>query len=311
MVIRKALESDIPQIIELLKKSLGESLIPKSEALWKWKHLDNPFGNSPVIIAEEVGKLIGVRAFLKWEFLGNGVIYKAYRAVDTATHPDYQGKGIFKKLTLSLLEEVKEDQGKLIFNTPNSKSTSGYLKMGWEKWGKLPLKLNFHFHKQKRYAEEVCDWLPIESMVKKIEASTQSGANFQTKLVSGYLHWRYRDNPLFPYHFLSDGENYLLIYRIKEGKMGREFRICDFFTTATISKTSEKDLRISLSECIKSTGSRFSSFSGLTFPNQKILDMGSIPILKIGPLVTLRKVQEEFSPLEMPWTWSLGDLEVF
>jgi hypothetical protein len=41
-------------MIGLLKKSLGEGLIPKSEALWNWKHEQNPFGASFVLLAEEL-----------------------------------------------------------------------------------------------------------------------------------------------------------------------------------------------------------------------------------------------------------------
>jgi N-acetylglutamate synthase-like GNAT family acetyltransferase len=239
MIIRKATESDIPEIIELLKISLGESLIPKSEVLWKWKHLQNPFGKSPVLIAEEGGTLIGVRAFLRWEFLENGKIHKACRAVDTATHPDYQGKGIFKNLTLSLIEDLKNQDVELIFNTPNSKSTPGYLKMDWEKWGKLPLKLNFHFSKSGKQKEvPSSDWDSISKLIRRIETTPREGATFQTRIVPGYLHWRFRDNPLFPYQFLSDGKTYLLVYRIKDGKMGREFRICDLLLTQKLSKVS-------------------------------------------------------------------------
>lgn len=311
MIIRKALDSDIPQIIELLKISLGETLIPKSEALWKWKHLDNPFGKSPVILAEENGQLIGVRAFLNWEYIENGKIKKACRAVDTATHPDYQGKGIFKKLTLSLIDEIRQEGIDLIFNTPNSKSTPGYIKMGWERWGKLPLKLNFHFNQSKKREIEHADWGKVSQLIESLESMGLNESMLRTRKVPGYLHWRYRDNPLFPYQYLSDSANYLLIYRIKEGKMGREFRICDFFTLGKISQESEKELKRSLNERIKASGSRFSSFSGLNYSEQQVLDMGSLPILKIGPVVTLRKVHEECPPMEMSWGWSLGDLEVF
>jgi len=311
MMIRKASEIDIPKIIELLKISLGETLIPKSEAFWKWKHLDSPFGKSPVLLAEENGQLIGVRAFLKWEYSENGKFHRACRAVDTATHPDHQGKGVFKNLTLSLIDELREDGVALIFNTPNSKSTPGYIKMGWEKWGKLPLKLNFHFKKSKKPESEKADWEQVSSLIDEIARTQLTSPKIQTRLVPGYLRWRYRDNPLFPYHYLSDGENYLLIYRIKEGKMGREFRICDFFNVGIIPRESQKELRRLLNQRIKASGSRFSSFSGLTYPDQKVLDMGSLPVLNIGPLVTLRKIQEDISPMEMPWGWSLGDLEVF
>lgn len=312
MNIRKATESDIPQIIELLKLSLGESMIPKSEALWKWKHLYNPFGKSPVLVAEEAGQLIGVRAFLRWEFLDQGKILKACRAVDTATHPDHQGKGIFKNLTQALIEDIKKEGLDLIFNTPNAKSTPGYLKMDWEKWGKLPLKLNFHFSKSGKQKEvPSSDWNSISKLIRRIETSSREGVAIQTRIVPGYLNWRFRDNPLFPYQFLSDGENYLLVYRIKEGKMGREFRICDLLVSQKLSKTLEKDFQKTLNERIEASGSRFSSFSGLNYPNQKILEMGLIPIMKIGPVVTLRKVQDDSSPMALPWGWSLGDLEVF
>src|SRR5688572_3667570 len=139
MLIREATEADIPAIVELLKISLGESLMPKSEAFWKWKHIDNPFGKSPVLVAEENGQLIGVRAFMQWEWQYQNKIYKAVRAVDTATHPQHQGKGIFKKLTLELVEQCKAKGVDFIFNTPNKSSKPGYLSMGWMSNGKLKI----------------------------------------------------------------------------------------------------------------------------------------------------------------------------
>src|SRR5690606_14453301 len=132
MQIRKAFPHDLPEIINLLKASLGESLIPKSEELWNWKHISNPFGASPVLVAEDEGVICGVRVFLRWEYHQSGKVIKACRAVDTAIHPDYQGKGLFKSLTLTLIEQLKEEGVELIYNTPNSQSTPGYLKMGWE-----------------------------------------------------------------------------------------------------------------------------------------------------------------------------------
>jgi hypothetical protein len=39
------------QIVELLKIALGESLMPKSVKFWNWKHNENPFGKSKIILA--------------------------------------------------------------------------------------------------------------------------------------------------------------------------------------------------------------------------------------------------------------------
>jgi N-acetylglutamate synthase-like GNAT family acetyltransferase len=311
MIIRPASTSDVPAIIDLLKLSLGESLIPKSEKLWHWKHIANPFGKSPVLLAEEDGEILGVRAFLRWEFLKDDQTIKACRAVDTATHPKYQGKGIFSKLTLSLVEEMKKEGVDLIYNTPNTQSAPGYLKMGWESWGKLPLKLNFHLSTSGKQLPDPTSWADVATLIQKIEADVQPTSSFQTKLVPGYLAWRYRDNPLYPYQLLTDGESFLLIYRIKEGKMGREFRICDLFAPAELSPSQRKKLKTSLSQHIKASGARFSSFSGLCYPLQKELDLGLLPVMKVGPLVTLRQMKDEMVPSSQPWAWSLGDLEVF
>ena len=76
MTIRASTEADVPRIIELLKSSLGETLMPKSEAFWRWKHWENPFGKSPVLLAFENETLIGVRAFMKWEWRYDNKIIK-------------------------------------------------------------------------------------------------------------------------------------------------------------------------------------------------------------------------------------------
>lgn len=312
MHIRKANSDDFPAIISLLKASLGESLIPKSEELWNWKHISNPFGTSPMLVAEDNGLICGVRVFLRWEFRQGKKLIKACRAVDTAIHPDYQGKGLFKSLTLALIEELKEEGVELIYNTPNSQSTPGYLKMEWEKWGKLPLKMHFNLSLRKSKNQSLTsDWSSITPVFHKIENRSYNADEIQTSLVSGYLRWRYMNCPLFPYHFISDGETYLLIYRIKEGKIGRELRIADFFQLPGFGENEKKQLNARLKTVQKNEGVRFTSFSGLQCQNELPIELGHIPVMSIGPEVTLRKVANLDDVLKMPWAWSLGDLEVF
>ena len=132
MIIREADHTDIPKILNVLKASLGETSSKKTEEVWRFKHIDNPFGESLVLVAEENNYIVGVRAFMRWKWQRGDQVYSAFRAVDTATHPDHQGKGIFKKLTLRALEIGKERGVHFVFNTPNTQSKPGYLKMGWE-----------------------------------------------------------------------------------------------------------------------------------------------------------------------------------
>ena len=113
-----------------------------TDEFFRWKHVSNPFGVSPGLVAEHQDEIVGVRLFLRWELRTLDQPVRAVRAVDTATHPSFRGQGIFRRLTLDLLHRL-ESAGEvdLVFNTPNASSRPGYLKMGWQEVGTLPVRL--------------------------------------------------------------------------------------------------------------------------------------------------------------------------
>jgi GNAT superfamily N-acetyltransferase len=137
--VRPFVEDDLPRVLELLDASLGGGPAGRRPPeLFRWKHLESPFGPSYMLVATDGDRLVGLRAFMRWRFTAGGRTVRAARAVDTATHPDHQGKGIFKRLTLALLDAVAGEVD-LVFNTPNGKSGPGYLKMGWREVGRVPV----------------------------------------------------------------------------------------------------------------------------------------------------------------------------
>jgi GNAT superfamily N-acetyltransferase len=135
--------ADTPAVIALINTSLGGGPAGGySPEFFAWKHDDNPFGSSPGLVAVHDGRIVGVRLFLRWRLEVAGETVPAVRAVDTATDPEFQGRGIFRRLTLGLLEQLDESgEAHLVFNTPNSNSRPGYLKMGWQPVGTLPVRL--------------------------------------------------------------------------------------------------------------------------------------------------------------------------
>lgn len=137
--IRRAEPGDLPGILELLKAALGETpLLRRSPDLWRWKHADNPFGPSLVLVAVAEERVVGVRALMRWELVGpSGERLRCLRAVDTATHPEFTRRGIFRNLTTAAVEEARALGFDLIFNTPNAKSGPGYLSMGWKPVGRV------------------------------------------------------------------------------------------------------------------------------------------------------------------------------
>jgi len=310
LIFRPATEADIPEIVKLLKLSLGESLMPKSEEYWRWKHVNNPFGPSPVLLAMDGNKLVGVRAFMRWEWRRGNQIKKAVRAVDTATHPDYQGEGIFKKLTLSLVEECKKEGVDIIFNTPNEKSEPGYLKIGWLEAGRFPIgvaikkPLSVFFQAiigSRRHKE----FISSESFGLNIPASFAMNCDrnkYSTNCSLDYFKWRYEKIPFINYYSVSNQKAWV-VFRLIKGRGGTELRVVDVFGK-----------KIHLKQVLKNLF-KFKEFDFMSIDG---FNMNLLPSLiklksKIGPSVTvneLRKKNSEFVDFSR-WTPTIGDLEVF
>jgi glycosyltransferase involved in cell wall biosynthesis/GNAT superfamily N-acetyltransferase len=139
VTIRRATPDDDAAVLALLDLALGGGPTGRrSPELFAWKHRQNPFGPSDAFVAELDGELVGYRTFMRWRWRAGPRLYDAVRAVDTATHPDHAGRGIFTRLTMGALDEIGTGAD-LVFNTPNDKSRPGYLKMGWTQVGVVPV----------------------------------------------------------------------------------------------------------------------------------------------------------------------------
>jgi hypothetical protein len=91
-----------------------------------------------MLVADRGGRIIGFRALMRWRFVGPEGDLRAVSPVDTATHPDFQRQGIFSRLTQAALGVLREEAD-LVYNTPNESSRPGYLKMGWQDVGRVPV----------------------------------------------------------------------------------------------------------------------------------------------------------------------------
>ncbi|MGH2817498.1 MAG: GNAT family N-acetyltransferase [Actinomycetota bacterium] len=137
--LRSYRDADETGVLELLSATLGGGPTgERSSDVFRWKHLENPFGRSYMMVAEAEGRIIALRSFMRWRFLAGNLALRGVRAVDTTTHPDYQRRGIFTKLTGEALENLA-GEADFVFNTPNVNSLPGDLRMGWRKVGKIPI----------------------------------------------------------------------------------------------------------------------------------------------------------------------------
>ncbi len=320
MRVTKGRPEDTEAIVALLKESLGESLMPKSASYWTWKHLSNPFGRSPVLLCWEDTKLIGIRAFMRWNWRLGGEIFSSVRAVDTATHPGYQGKGIFKKLTMALVEECTNDGVQFVFNTPNGQSKPGYLKMGWKEAGRLPIiaglgSLVPGFNRRADHEADVGRYLSHPGLRKLVDEHVNVAQSMITALTPEYLRWRYLDVPVVKYYAVGVEEGSDLValafFRLKGGRLGNELRITDSFAA---NRQATKKIRHELTQFERKLKANVVTQSGLGANDvHQIRRMFDIRASR-GPSVTIRDLQmKDLSAMSNfnNWSPSLGDLELF
>ena len=225
LVIRGYRDDDETEVLSLLRGSLGEGPAgQRSSAYFRWKHLENPFGRSFMILAEHGGRIIGFRALMRWRFRIDDRSIQAVRPVDTVTHPDHRGQGVFSMLTRTALDLLREDVD-VVFNTPNRNSLPGYVKMGWKVVGQVPVRIRIcrpaSFIAWKLRRDRAAQEAP--SVRPTIEAPTAAGAlaedaaigallgssevsagRYSTQRSVEYLRWRYGAAPLLGYHAVQE-----------------------------------------------------------------------------------------------------------
>ena len=336
--IRAARADDLPSILALMRASLGEGKVPRHEAFWRWKHEQNPFGRSPVLLAFHEGLLVGLRTFLRWTWMRGSVPVQAVRAVDTATHPAWQGRGIFRTLTLGLVEQMRDEGVSFIYNTPNEKSRPGYLKMGWRDVGNIALwarpthpgrtALRLALGRSRRHApagDAPPETAPPTSLatllgdgrLSPLLAAPTPADRYATCKTTAFLRWRYFDIPGFTYEarwsWSRDGQGAAVIYRLRDRRGLRECTIADVLSSPGVQGATH------LMGLIRHLGQLPVDYLVVAAPTgartaAAFLGAGLLPVGARGPTLTVRRLDTALRPdpsVPSHWQASVGDFELF
>ncbi|HEX2030307.1 MAG TPA: GNAT family N-acetyltransferase [Actinomycetota bacterium] len=324
--VRPFRPEDEPAVLELLRASLGGGPTgQRSEAFFRWKHVHNPFGRSFMLVAESGGSVIGLRAFMRWRFEGEAGTVRAVRAVDTATHPDFQGRGVFSRLTREALSAL-EGSADLVFNTPNEKSGPGYLKLGWRRVGRLPVSLRPRLRGLRPpaagsgppptvgappAAEALADGDALHRLLEH-----QPDGRLRTPRDPEYLRWRYVDVPGLAYRavpYEAGGRlRGLAIFRLRSRRRRWECSLAEVLVGSGDRATAGRLLRAVAAACPRA------AHVAALFPPRSTPAAAarrrSFVRIPLGPTLMVRLLAREISPdptARASWALSLGDVEVF
>lgn len=209
----------------------------------KWKYFSSPFGNCIVAGAiNEQNKLIGEISFGRYEFILDNKIVKAAYSYQTMVHPDYQGKGVFKKLTNLAISECKNQGVQVLFNFPNANSYMPFIKNKWNpinsiKYWMKPLKIlkiskNINSIKNSFQVESIKSLEEIDVPKMKELFSEVKPLNIKNTLCPNrtkeFLEWRYTGYPIAKYKMVINDRLAIIARTGKRGKLS-EIQIMETF----------------------------------------------------------------------------------
>lgn len=309
--IRPFETGDLPEVLDLLRASLGETAsLQRTPELFEWKHLINPFGQSLMLVAVDGDTVAGFRAFMRWELTRpDGKRLRCVRAVDTATHPGYRRRGIFRHLTLAALDAASDDGVDMVFNTPNPRSGAGYLTMGWSEVGTIrpfasPAPGVFRTSPNTDGLPEPADFIKFPHPVGNQPFQDRPGRGLRTPRTPEYQQWRFNQHPTARYARI-EAKGGGVIARLAFRGNRRELLLSELYGQgmARTARTARNQARTSYVGAFFSKGSperaAISKSGFVPVP-------GAVMTLMVRPLHDL-----DFDPTDLgQWDISLGDLEL-
>jgi len=329
--VRSYRPEDEERVIALLRQALGNGrAFERTSAFWQWKHFQNPFGESLLTLAEN-GEIMGLRAFMRWQFRVGSRTLRAVRAVDTATHPAFRRFGVFSTLTRHTVERARADGVDLIFNTPNRYSLPGYLKLGWVYVGRPRLLVKVlrpgrmvlsGLRARSRQAVAGVPVVPAamrfssaEGLARTLEEDGRHTIEgIRTDRSVSFLHWRYGVAPTLPYYIHAQQRDaaVVVIFRPNLRRGMREIMISELLLGAGAGHDATAAIR-GIAGAVDAD--YLLAHAALGSAHDRVLTRAGFRRL---PVVGPHFVAHPLSPEAVTacvhpdrWRLSLGDLEVF
>ena len=157
----------LEEILQLMRLSFAGHADKFSLEYLQWQYADNP-----------VGKIVGFNAYMGDVLAAHYVTMPIYMNIDdrktlgllslnTATHPEHQGKRLFTTLASKTYEYAAENGYKFVIGVANANSTHGFIKhLGFKLIGPLTFKIGVgqNLYRRKDYTftrywdKEIMDW---------------------------------------------------------------------------------------------------------------------------------------------------------
>lgn len=202
-----------------------------------WRYLKNPNKNIIACFAFDNGKLIANYSVSPIEIYINNFTYPAVLSLNTMTHPDYVGKGLFVELANRAYSYAKEKGYIGVIGFPNNISNRTFVsKLGWSDLLEIPT-LSLDLSNIKKIPQ------PEELMLDTIQFDNNFSLDYdhlkyeynQNLVIRNteYLKWRfcYHPNNLYVNFAIADNNDIAVDSYVVCKRYKRIFNIVDYYYT--------------------------------------------------------------------------------
>jgi len=178
------------------------------EVIVSQRYLQNPLDELAMCVAIDKEKIVANYSVSPSWIVSGNVRFKCALSLNTMTHPDYIGQGLFVKLASTLYGHLQENGYAMVYGFPNYISNRTFLtKLGWKniyEYPTLELTIESSIPFEKRNLRELDD----VSVIPNIQSE-----NLYVDKNIDYLQWRYVEKPNVEYHFLMTGNGGWCVYK--------------------------------------------------------------------------------------------------
>jgi len=135
--VREANRDDDAGLAELFRAVFQ---FERGDEHYRWKFINNPDGPPVIAVAEDAGRLVGQYAVWPTQLRLGSVVVLGAQSLDTMTHPDYRGQGMFTALAEQCMKYAAIKGIAALYGFPNENSYPGFVrKLDWDCTGTIPL----------------------------------------------------------------------------------------------------------------------------------------------------------------------------
>lgn len=319
-------EEDLSELVALAQVEYGDSEMTNPDYL-EWQYVNNPAGAAVIVVSrDEGGQLAGQYVVIPMRFLFRGEVLKGSLSLNTLTHPEYRGRGLFTQMAKETYRICAELGLSITLGFPNPNSYPGFVrKLEFQHVGNAevlfrllrPLKLLRHLpfiRRARKYEKSRLSKPNVITAPLEIDGFTVSCLDFDSDAAAydlfarkamgqrtgvwkdaAYCQWRFMAIPTRTYHaFKIEREARILASCVVHPR--RVYGLEGVFLVdfkAEISETGDNAARVLVDQILRLYKRRGCVIAG-------IMVGGTSPEHRLARQAGFRRIPERLLPHEAP-----------